>query len=220
MDMGLTLKNIHIALGQKIVIDKLSLVVQKGEVVTLMGPSGVGKSTLLALISGVIDPAFQWSGEITLNHLALTSLPVADRNVGVLFQDALLFPHMSVGENIAFGIRGRHPRREREKLVAQALEDGEMAGFASRDPATLSGGQRARVSLLRCLIAKPDLLLLDEPFSSLDQALRQKMRRFVFDRAKRNQIPTILVTHDPQDATAAGGKVLALPNNYAKAYEG
>jgi putative thiamine transport system ATP-binding protein len=135
------------------------------------------------------------------------------RRVGIQFQDDLLFPHLSVGGNLAFGLGARVRGREaRRKCVEAALAEADLAGFADRDPATLSGGQRARVALMRTLLAEPRALLLDEPFNKLDAQLRDDVRRFVFDHARERELPVLLVTHDEADARAAGGRVLRFPD--------
>ncbi len=140
----------------------------------------------------------------------ITGWPPESRRIGILFQDDLLFPHLSVGENLAFGIPRSVDRRARRARIAAALAEAEMPSFESRDPATLSGGQRARVALMRTLLSEPRALLLDEPFSKLDAALRGRIRRFVFDHAIERGLPTLLVTHDPDDAAAAGGPLLEI----------
>jgi putative thiamine transport system ATP-binding protein len=141
----------------------------------------------------------------------LDAEPPERRRLGILFQDDLLFPHLSIGGNLAFAlpaaIKGREARRQR---IDAALRDAGLEGFSGRDPATLSGGQRARVALLRTLLAEPRALLLDEPFAKLDMALREEFRRLVFAHARTRGLPTILVTHDEADAHAAGGAVLRL----------
>jgi putative thiamine transport system ATP-binding protein len=176
-----------------------------------MGPSGSGKSTLLAFIGGFLDPAFAAEGEVWIGEDEVTGWPAERRRAGILFQDDLLFPHLSVGGNLAFGlsprVRGRAARRA---SVEAALASADLEGFAERDPATLSGGQRARVALMRTLLAEPCALLLDEPFAKLDQGLRQEFRRFVFAHAEERGLPTLLVTHDEADAAAAGGAVVTL----------
>ena len=176
-----------------------------------MGPSGSGKSSLLSHLCGTLAPAFVARGRLWLDGRALDGLPPEQRRLGILFQDDLLFPHLSVGENLAFAlpaaVRGRMARRKR---VEQALAEADLAGMAARDPATLSGGQRARVALLRTLLAEPRALLLDEPFAKLDLALRERVRRFVLDHARAAGLPSLLVTHDPADAAAAGGPVVTL----------
>lgn len=185
--------------------------VARGEVLTVMGPSGSGKSTLLAAIIGTLDPAFSLTGRILLDGTDITRTAPEARRTGILFQDELLFPHLSVGGNLAFGLppayRGRARRRAR---VAAALADIGLEGYANRDPATLSGGQKARVALMRTLLAEPRALLLDEPFSRLDASRRSQIRELVFARARNEKLPVLLVTHDEQDARAAGGEVISL----------
>ena len=172
-----------------------------------MGPSGSGKSTLLAGILGTLPRGFALSGRVILNDHDVTALPVQDRHIGILFQDDVLFPHLSVGGNLAFALPpGRTNRKAR---IAEALAEAGLDGFADRDPATLSGGQRSRVALLRTLLAEPRALLLDEPFARLDMDLRQQIRDLVFSTARARGLPVVLVTHDPEDARAAGGPVVA-----------
>lgn len=213
---ALELHQVGLDLSGRSLLGPLDLSVAPGEIVTLMGPSGSGKSSLLALICGTLDPAFRSRGEIRLDGSDLAALPPERRRVGILFQDDLLFPHLSVEENLAFGlppwVRGRTARRQK---VLAALAEADLEGFGGRDPATLSGGQRARVALMRTLLAEPRALLLDEPFAKLDVALRARFRRFVFDHARAEGLPTLLVTHDPADAEATGGAVLHLSDGPA-----
>ncbi len=184
--------------------------VAPGEVLTIMGPSGVGKSTLLSAVTGTLSPEFTLSGHIRLMGRDLTALPPEERCVGILFQDALLFPHLNVGANLAFGLAPGGTRAERRAKIDAALAEVGLDGFAPRDPATLSGGQRARVALMRMLLSEPHALLLDEPFSGLDADLRDQVRNLVFDHAKARGLPVLLVTHDEADAEAAGGQVIVL----------
>lgn len=208
---GLALTDVRIALPARVLIAPLTLAVAPGECVTVMGPSGSGKSTLLAFIAGTLDAAFSASGRVTLGDRDVTRLPPEARRVGILFQDDLLFPHMSVGGNLAFALPASvRVRAERRARIEAALNEADLAGFADRDPATLSGGQRARVALMRTLLAEPAALLLDEPFSKLDVQLRADIRAFVFAHARRRGLPVLLVTHDPSDAEAAGGRIVAL----------
>jgi putative thiamine transport system ATP-binding protein len=197
----LRLERVAIDLGERALIPPLDVAIAAGECVTVMGPSGCGKSTLLALVSGTLDAAFRATGRVWIGDDDVTQLPPEARRIGIQFQDDLLFPHLSVAENLLFalapGVTGRSRRRER---VAQALAEA----------ATLSGGQRARVALMRTLLAEPRALLLDEPFNRLDAQLRGDFRRFVFEHAARRGLPMLLVTHDPADVPA-GGRVLALP---------
>jgi putative thiamine transport system ATP-binding protein len=211
LTQGLTLDSVTIALGSRRLIDTLSLAVTPGTVATLMGPSGSGKSTLLAFLCGTLDPAFRAAGTARIDGEDLGVLPPERRRMGILFQDDLLFPHLSVGGNLAFGLRPSWRGTERRARIAQALAEIDLAGFEGRDPATLSGGQRARVALARTLLSEPRALLLDEPFSKLDADLKQRFRRFVFEHATARALPVLLVTHDPADAEAAAGPVHVLP---------
>jgi putative thiamine transport system ATP-binding protein len=207
----LRLDGVRIDIGGHTLIAPLTLDVPPGACVTVMGPSGCGKSTLLAFISGTLDPAFRATGRVMIGTTDITAMAPEARRVGIQFQDDLLFPHMSVGDNLAFALRGRvQGRATRRERIEQALAEADLAGFAHRDPATLSGGQRARVALMRTLLADPSVLLLDEPFNKLDAQLRSDFRRFVFDHAAQWGLSTLLVTHDATDAEAAGGHVIAL----------
>ncbi|HEX6957057.1 MAG TPA: ATP-binding cassette domain-containing protein [Ferrovibrio sp.] len=209
---GLELRRIGLAIGGTTLIRDLSLTIPPRAIVTVMGPSGSGKSSLLAYIGGYLAPAFAASGRVLLNGADITRLPPHRRRAGILFQDALLFPHMSVGANLGFGLRPGGSRAERRARIAAALREAELEGFADRDPATLSGGQRARVALMRTLLSEPAVLLLDEPFARLDADLRQRFRQFVFDHARARDLPMLLVTHDAADAAAAGGPLVRLPH--------
>ena len=191
-------------------IARLSTTVAPGEVLTIMGPSGSGKSTLLAALIGALPPGFRSTGTLTLNARDITALPTEARRIGILFQDPLLFPHLTVGGNLAFALPANlRPAAARQAHINAALTEVGLENFAPRDPATLSGGQRARVALQRMLLAAPQALLLDEPFSGLDLALRRQIRTLVFTTAQARGLPVILVTHDPEDAQAAGGRIVS-----------
>jgi len=188
MVKGLTLEDVQIDKhGAPLV--QVSRHIAPGEVLTIMGPSGVGKSTLLAFITGTLSADFTATGAVKLDGEDITQTAPHMRRVGILFQDDLLFPHLSVGANLAFG---------------------DMNGFENRDPATLSGGQKARIALMRMLLSEPCALLLDEPFSRLDADLRAQVRDMVFARAKSRALPILMVTHDADDAQAAGGEIIVL----------
>ena len=148
----LTLEGVSLSLGGRALIGPINLTVAPGDVITLMGPSGCGKSSLLAFLCGTIDPIFETRGRILLDGSDVRVLPPERRRIGILFQDDLLFPHLSVAENLAFGlapsVKDKVRRRER---IARALAEADLDGFADRDPATLSGGQRARIALLKAL---------------------------------------------------------------------
>ncbi|MCB1808111.1 MAG: ATP-binding cassette domain-containing protein [Candidatus Competibacteraceae bacterium] len=208
---ALELQNIYLRAAQHVLFEDFSLRLERDEIVTLMGPSGCGKSTLLAYLCGTLPASIQARGSVRLGSRELTALPPEQRRLGILFQDDLLFPHLSVADNLAFALSPRlRQRRERQARIEAALQDAELTGFGARDPATLSGGQRARIALLRTLLAEPEALLLDEPFAKLDSATKTRFRDFVFEHARARQLPTLLVTHDPADAIAAGGRVIEL----------
>ena len=208
MKGALILDRIALRLGTRTLIRDLSLIVPPGEIATLVGPSGSGKSSLLAFLTGALPPAFSASGRVLVDGEEVTGRPTEQRRLGILFQDDLLFPHLTVAANLAFGLRPGFSFLERRQRIGAALEDAELEGFEGRDPMTLSGGQRARVALLRTLLAEPRALLLDEPFSKLDRDLRDRFRAFVFDHVRAASLPTVMVSHDLADAEAAGGPVI------------
>lgn len=194
---------LHLYLGQDPLLSLPALAIAPGEVLTLMGPSGCGKSSLLAALAGVLPPKglLRLEGEIRLGEQRLTPLPPQARRIGMLFQDDLLFAHLTVAENLMFGmpasLKGSAARRAKAR---EALAQVALADQADKLPGALSGGQKARVSLLRALLAEPQALLLDEPFSRLDKPLRAAFRTLVFEQIRMLAIPAILVTHDEEDA--------------------
>lgn len=205
--MSLRLERLEIA-REGVVMVGLDREIGPGEVLSVMGPSGCGKSTLLAALIGALPEAFVMRGRVWLEGRDVTALPAHRRRMGILFQDDLLFPHLSVAGNLGFGLaRGVV---DRAGVIEAALREAGLEGMGARDPATLSGGQRARVALMRVLLSEPRALLLDEPFSKLDAELRAQMREFVFARARVRGLPVVMVTHDAQDALAAGGAVVSV----------
>ncbi|MEM1286920.1 MAG: ATP-binding cassette domain-containing protein [Pseudomonadota bacterium] len=218
------MKSMVQATAERLVLDQISIslhgrelvgvsaAVEPGDVLTVMGPSGSGKSTLLHALAGSLAPVFNLSGHARIGSVDMLALPAEARRMGLLFQDPLLFPHLSVCGNLMLAIpRDRGQLRDhRQDMAEQALAAIGLKGFGARDPATLSGGQAARVALQRTLLSQPRALLLDEPFSKLDVALRSDMRSLVFEHAKARRLPVLLVTHDPEDADAAGGQVFRL----------
>jgi putative thiamine transport system ATP-binding protein len=206
----LILDGIRLSVGATPLIQHLDLAITPGTVATVMGPSGSGKSSLLALVAGLLPPAFTAVGHVRLGPEDLTPLAAHRRRLGLLYQDDLLFPHLSIADNLAFGLDPSIRGAARKRAVEEALIAAELKGLGGRDPATLSGGQRARAALFRTLLARPRALLLDEPFSRLDQDLRGRMRRLVFDQAAAHGLPVLLVSHDPADAEAAAGPVVEL----------
>lgn len=194
LDIDLRLLALH---GRPLLKD-LRISVPDGVAHTVMGPSGCGKSSLLAAVCGTLEPPFTLDAQVRVGGQAVDHLPTQARRIGLLFQDDLLFAHMTVRENLLFAVPPG-PQAQREAAVRQALADLELPDFAQADPATLSGGQRARVALMRALLAQPRALLLDEPFARLDAALRGRMREFVFGLLRTRGIPALLVTHDADD---------------------
>lgn len=188
----------HLRLGGRDLLRSVHIQVPPGVVHTVMGPSGCGKSSLLAAVCGTLAPAFDCAASVTLGGQRLDHLPTEQRRIGLLFQDPLLFAHMSVRENLLFALRGG-TRAQREAAVAQAMAQLDVSALAHANPATLSGGQAARVALMRALLAQPQALLLDEPFSRLDAQLRQRVRQHVFATVRQRGIPALLVTHDAAD---------------------
>ena len=178
----------------------LSFEVRPGKVLAIMGPSGRGKSSLLSYIAGSLQQPLVGSGQLKVDARNIETLAIEQRKVGLLYQDDLLFPHMTVGENLLYACSQKVSKMQRVQVVRSSLTNVSLNGFFDRFPETLSGGQRARVSLLRTLLSEPEVILLDEPFSKLDKSLRGEFRNFVFEMIKQKQIPCILVTHDRDDA--------------------
>lgn len=196
--MALELHQVSISVGGRALLRGLSARVAPGDVLAVMGASGSGKSSLLAWIAGTLGAPFEASGELRLDGTRLAGMPIQQRRIGLLFQDDLLFPHMNVRDNLLFAL----PAGDRAQRIAAAdaaLAEAGLEGFGDRLPFSLSGGQRSRVSLLRALLAQPRALLLDEPFSKLDTALRAQMREFTFTTLRERRVPVVLVTHDEAD---------------------
>jgi len=209
--MSLCLENlaIHKTSGEPL-FSALDLTVQKGEIVTLMGPSGCGKSTLLDAIAGHLASEFRYSGQIWLDGEKLDTLAAHRRQVGILFQDDLLFPHLTVWENLAFALPDSIKGAERKTRAMEALKSISLTMLANSFPDQISGGQRARISLTRMLLAQPKVALLDEPYSKLDKDLRAQFRQWVAEQLRQANIPTLMVTHD-EDDIPAGSRCLTWP---------
>jgi len=187
----------------------LNETINGGDVLTIMGPSGSGKSTLLNWVSGMLPDAFSATGNLYFDNTNITNIASYKRKMGLLYQDALLFPHLTVAGNIAFAMP-KEQQQGREAMIKQALLDVGLEGLENRQPESLSGGQQARIALLRVLLSQPKAILLDEPFSKLDSQLRQDVRQLVFEQIRHHQLPAIMVTHDLADAEAAKGKIVRL----------
>jgi putative thiamine transport system ATP-binding protein len=207
MIKGLTLQGLRLALNGAALLS-LDATIAPGEVLTVMGPSGSGKSSLLAYIAGFLDRDFRAEGRIILDGTDVTGLPAEQRRIGLLFQDPMLFPHLSVLGNLMFGLPPK--LADRRARAEAALVGVGLEGYGTRDPATLSGGQKARIALMRLLLSEPHAVLLDEPFSKLDANLKGEIRALVFDRLQARGLPGLLVTHDEADAEAAGGRIIRI----------
>ncbi|EHV5554447.1 ATP-binding cassette domain-containing protein [Vibrio parahaemolyticus] len=198
--MSLCLENLAIRkINGDTLFSAFNIIVEKGEIVTLMGPSGCGKSTLLDAIAGHLSAEFTYSGSITLDNEKLNALPAHKRHVGILFQDDLLFPHLTVWENLAFALPNSIKGAKRKEQAIQALKNISLTKIAASFPDQISGGQRARIALTRMLLAKPKVALLDEPYSKLDKDLRVQFRNWVVEQLQQANIPTLMVTHDEDD---------------------
>jgi len=208
MQSSLQIKHLQLFRHNEMLLS-LNEQVNGGEILTVMGPSGSGKSSLLNWLTGTLPTGFNASGEVWLNGKNINNLPAHLRHIGVLYQDALLFSHLSVAGNIAFAMPKSNKKQRLEK-IEHALEQVGLKGMGSRHPDNLSGGQQARVALLRMLLSEPKAILLDEPFSKLDTQLRVDTRQLVFSQIREHKLPAIMVTHDHSDATAANGKVITL----------
>lgn len=212
MQSSLQIKNLQLYRQGELLLS-LDEQIAGGEILTVMGPSGSGKSSLLNWLTGTLPNGFTAIGEVWLNDENVSHLPTHLRHIGVLYQDALLFSHLSVAGNIAFAMpksnKNSNKKQRREK-IEQALAQVGLAGMGNRHPDNLSGGQQARVALLRTLLSAPKAILLDEPFSKLDTQLRVDTRQLVFEQIRTHKLPAIMVTHDYSDAEAANGKVIHL----------
>jgi putative spermidine/putrescine transport system ATP-binding protein len=194
--------------GATTAVDNLSLSIEKGEFFSLLGPSGCGKTTTLQMIAGFVEPT---AGTVTLDGADLLAVKPAKRGLGIVFQSYALFPHMTVGANVAFGLEMRGVARgERERRVADALDLVGLAGFADRFPRSLSGGQQQRVALARALVIRPHVLLLDEPLSNLDAKLREDMQVELRQIQRTVGITMILVTHDQAEAMALSDRIVIM----------
>ncbi|HDL5602594.1 TPA: ferric ABC transporter ATP-binding protein, partial [Mannheimia haemolytica] len=204
----LVLKNVTKSFGKVTVIDNLNLSIPQGKMVTLLGPSGCGKTTVLRLVAGLENPT---SGQIFIDGEDVTQSSIQHRDICIVFQSYALFPHMSIGDNVGYGLKMQGvPKEERLQRVKEALELVDLGGFEDRFVDQISGGQQQRVALARALILKPKVLLFDEPLSNLDANLRRSMREKIRELQQRLNITSLYVTHDQSEAFAVSDEVIVM----------
>lgn len=208
--MTITLKDIELTFDGYCVLNKINLTIETGEFVCLLGPSGCGKTSTLRVCAGLESPA---SGQVIVDDIVMTDgpqvVPPERRNIGFLFQDFALFPHLSVFENVAFGLKGQSSKDIKQR-VEEVLQQVRMDAYASSLPHMLSGGQQQRVALARALAPRPRIMLLDEPFSGLDSGLRAEIRDETLHVLKNNDVAAVMVTHDPEEAMFMGDRIVLM----------
>ena len=213
-EIVMELKHINKFFGSTQVIHDVNFKVEKGDFVTLLGPSGCGKTTILRMIAGFYEPD---SGEIHLAGRQIERVPPYARNTAMVFQEYALFPHMTVFENVAYGLRVRHTEdSEVKKKVGEALELMQLLGMEDRYPNQMSGGQQQRVAVARALVMRPDVLLLDEPLSNLDAKLRESVRVELRSIQQKMGLTTIYVTHDQQEALSMSDSIIVLQKGFLR----
>ena len=195
---------------EKPFIKNLNLKINNGNILCVFGNSGVGKSSLINVIAGTTEDNLLFEGEIILNGKILNNIAIEKRKIGLLLQDGALFPHLTVEQNIYFGMNRKLKSKEKLNVINENLKNANMEGFQNRYPHTLSGGQKARIACLRAILSEPKALLLDEPFSSLDPEHRNTFRKFVIDKVEESKIPCLLVTHDETDKKISHEKPINL----------
>ncbi len=204
----LALSGLKKTYGSTVAVEHITLRVKQGDLVAFLGPSGCGKTTTLRMIAGLTAPS---EGNVVIDGMTVTDKPAHQRNIGMLFQGYALFPHMTIAENVAFGLKMKKVKpAEREKRVKEALELVQLAHVADRKPSALSGGQQQRIALARALVIEPSLLLLDEPLGALDKELRETMQIEIRQLQQRLGITTVLVTHDQEEALTMADQIVVM----------
>ena len=194
--------------GKVVAVEKMDFDIEEGSLVTLLGPSGCGKTTLLRMVAGLEEPT---EGDIFIKGIRINDTPIHKRNLGMIFQNYALFPHKTIFENVAFGLKYRDVSKEEiTKKVTRALEMVRLPGVENRMPSQLSGGQQQRIAMARAIVIEPDVLLMDEPLSALDENLREEMRREVDNLQQMLGVTTIFVTHDQREALSMSDKILVM----------
>ena len=194
--------------GKVTAVEKMDFAIEEGSLVTLLGPSGCGKTTLLRMVAGLEEPT---EGDIFIKGVRINDTPIHKRNLGMIFQNYALFPHKNIYDNVAFGLKYRDiPKNQIREKVMQALEMVRLPGVEKRMPSQLSGGQQQRIAMARAIVIEPDVLLMDEPLSALDENLREEMRREVDNLQELLGVTTIFVTHDQREALSMSDKILVM----------
>ena len=202
------LENISRRYTEVVAVEDFSIAMKSGEFLTLLGPSGCGKSTTLRIVAGLLQPT---SGRVLIDSKDVTALGAAKRNIGMVFQSLALFPHMTASENVAFGLKMRKvPEAEKQTRVARILDIVSLGKLAGRYPAQMSGGQQQRVALARALVIEPSILILDEPFSSLDRKLRKSMQTELYQITRDLGITSLFVTHDQEEALMLSDRIAVM----------
>ncbi len=206
--MSLQIQDLHKSFDGQVALERITLDVGASEFVCLLGPSGCGKTTLLRIVAGLLSAD---SGSILLAGRNLAALPARERGFGIVFQSYSLFPHMTVAQNVGYGLAIRRmPPAQTQARVTELLAMVKLADFSARNPAQLSGGQQQRVAIARALAVNPAVLLLDEPLSALDARVRADLRQELRDVQRRLGIPTIMVTHDQEEALAMADRIVCM----------
>lgn len=215
--MSLIIENLNVVLQKKEILHGIDLEIQEGEFTTLLGPSGCGKTTFLKSIAGLLEIR---EGDIRIDHTSVVGVPPEKRGTVIVFQDVRLFPHMTVERNIAFPLEiQKVPKNIRKNTVKKLLEEVQLSGFENRKVKEMSGGQMQRVALARALAANPKVLLLDEPFSGLDECLRLEMGNLVKKLHRERKITTILVTHEKREALQMSDRIALMSQGKILQYD-
>ncbi|MFB3897048.1 MAG: ABC transporter ATP-binding protein [bacterium] len=206
--ISVTVNSLRFSISNKLILDDINLRIKPGELFFLLGPSGCGKTTLLRSLAGFYHPD---EGDILFNDKKVNDLPPYRRNIGMVFQNYALFPHLTVAKNIEYGLKTRNiPANDRKQKVAEVLHLVKLAGYEKRSPGTLSGGEQQRIAVARALVISPDLLLLDEPLANLDAKLRIEMRDEIRNIHRESGVTTIYVTHDCIEALSLADRIAVM----------
>ena len=213
----LFLTDIKVELGKKHILKNVSLEVKTGQLISLLGSSGCGKSTLLKTVAGIIEPS---SGDVLIDGKSVLGVPVHRRGAVIVFQDLRLFPHMTVAENVEFALKMSGMKKQQYREIArEQLEKVRLEGLEDRRISQISGGQMQRVALARAFAVRPSVMLLDEPFSSLDEELRLEMGNLLLELQRESELTTVLVTHDTQEARRLSDAIAYMKDGEIVRYE-